>query len=205
MLGHMTGRRERKRERTRRALLDSALSLFAEGGIEATRLEDITDAADLGKGAFYNYFESKLALVADLLSEAIDVLDRRYLKDVAEWEVPADRVAALATRHLEFFDDHPAYLLLFHQTRGLLKLRGKGDDRLRAVFTDYLSRLGRYLPPPDQVHLWDENDRLELAALAAGAIAGYRSFKIASASPPGTEAVVKMLRVGLPPLLDRSP
>lgn len=36
------------------------------------RIEDVTNAADLGMGAFYNYFDSKDDLFAVLLSEAIE-------------------------------------------------------------------------------------------------------------------------------------
>ena len=36
-----------------------ALQLFSERGVSATTIEDITDAADIGKGTFFNYFPSK--------------------------------------------------------------------------------------------------------------------------------------------------
>ncbi len=53
------GRRERHRTATRERLFRSALTLFAEHGFTATTVEDITEAADLGKGTFFNYFPSK--------------------------------------------------------------------------------------------------------------------------------------------------
>ncbi len=37
----------------------AALKLFAERGIAATTVEDITEAADVGKGTFFNYFQTK--------------------------------------------------------------------------------------------------------------------------------------------------
>ncbi|MDA0959191.1 MAG: TetR/AcrR family transcriptional regulator [Proteobacteria bacterium] len=46
---------KKKRERTRGALLDSAISVFASKGYEATRISDITAHADLANGTFYNY------------------------------------------------------------------------------------------------------------------------------------------------------
>lgn len=53
------GRRERKAAETRLKLFRSALRLFAERGFQNVTVEDITEAADVGKGTFFNYFKSK--------------------------------------------------------------------------------------------------------------------------------------------------
>lgn len=53
------GRRERRRQETGQRLLDAAVRLFAERGFANTTVEDITQAADVGKGTFFNYFPSK--------------------------------------------------------------------------------------------------------------------------------------------------
>jgi AcrR family transcriptional regulator len=58
------GRRERRRAETRRQILRAALRLFAERGLAATTVEDITEAADVGKGTFFNYFPSKAHVLA---------------------------------------------------------------------------------------------------------------------------------------------
>lgn len=53
------GRRERRAAETRVRLFRSALALIAEHGLPNVTIEDITEAADVGKGTFFNYFESK--------------------------------------------------------------------------------------------------------------------------------------------------
>ena len=53
------GRRERRAAETRIKLFRCALQLFAERGFPNVTVEDITDAADVGKGTFFNYFETK--------------------------------------------------------------------------------------------------------------------------------------------------
>jgi len=58
------GRRERRRRETRERIFRSALHLFTERGFGATTVEDITEAADVGKGTFFNYFPSKEHLLA---------------------------------------------------------------------------------------------------------------------------------------------
>jgi AcrR family transcriptional regulator len=53
------GRRERRTAETRERLFRAALDLFAQKGFNETTVEDITEAADVGKGTFFNYFPSK--------------------------------------------------------------------------------------------------------------------------------------------------
>lgn len=52
-------RRERKSAEIRDRLFVKALELFAKQGYQQTTVEDITEAADVGKGTFFNYFPSK--------------------------------------------------------------------------------------------------------------------------------------------------
>jgi AcrR family transcriptional regulator len=56
---HADGRRQRRSAETRERLFRSALDLFAKKGFTETTVEDITEAADVGKGTFFNYFPSK--------------------------------------------------------------------------------------------------------------------------------------------------
>jgi AcrR family transcriptional regulator len=53
------GRRQRRGAETRERLFRAALGLFARKGFAETTVEDITNAADVGKGTFFNYFPSK--------------------------------------------------------------------------------------------------------------------------------------------------
>jgi AcrR family transcriptional regulator len=52
-------RRQRRSADIRERLFRSALDLFAQKGFAETTVKDITEAADVGKGTFFNYFPSK--------------------------------------------------------------------------------------------------------------------------------------------------
>lgn len=52
-------RRQRRSAEIRENLFRAALKLFAEKGFSETTVEDITEAADVGKGTFFNHFPSK--------------------------------------------------------------------------------------------------------------------------------------------------
>ena len=57
--GSQPGRRQRRSSEIRERLFRAALDLFASKGFLEATVEDITEAADVGKGTFFNYFPSK--------------------------------------------------------------------------------------------------------------------------------------------------
>src|ERR1022692_863143 len=69
-------RRERRRAEIRERLFRAALRLFAERGYLETTVEDITEAADVGKGTFFNYFQTKEHVLATFGAERIAVIER---------------------------------------------------------------------------------------------------------------------------------
>ncbi|MBV8301524.1 MAG: TetR/AcrR family transcriptional regulator [Candidatus Dormibacteraeota bacterium] len=66
-------RRARAKARTRSALLEAAQRFIVDGRLHAPILE-ITQAADVGLGSFYNHFESREALFAAATEEALESL-----------------------------------------------------------------------------------------------------------------------------------
>lgn len=50
------------KEKKRKEIIEAAISLFAEKGFHVASVQDIVDACDMSKGAFYNYFSSKEGL-----------------------------------------------------------------------------------------------------------------------------------------------
>ena len=60
----LPSRRARRRAETRRRILQAAFELFARQGFLATTIEQITEAADVGKGTFFNYFPTKEHVLA---------------------------------------------------------------------------------------------------------------------------------------------
>lgn len=55
--------REAKKQKTKRAILEAAISLFSENGYKNTSIENIAKIAGVGKGTVYGYFHTKKDII----------------------------------------------------------------------------------------------------------------------------------------------
>ena len=100
----MGGLRDRKKLRLREALVDAAIRLFEERGIDATSIDDIAEAVDVSRATVFNYFPYKEAIlveigarfVADIAAQA--AAHRRRSVRQALYDL-ADGIAAIAEGH----------------------------------------------------------------------------------------------------------
>jgi AcrR family transcriptional regulator len=93
------GRVERRKARTRAALLAAARTLFASRGMEQTTIAEIAAQADVATGSFYNYFSTKEQLLEALLED--ELARQRDLLRLRQDQVedPAEKIS-IAHRHL---------------------------------------------------------------------------------------------------------
>ena len=85
-------RLDRRKARTRQALIDAAVRLIADGRGDRASIAEITEEADIGFGSFYNHFDSKEQLFQTASQE---VLER--------WGEMIDRASASITDPAELF------------------------------------------------------------------------------------------------------
>jgi AcrR family transcriptional regulator len=126
-------RHARRREQTRLKLLDAARVLFARQGVENTRINEITEAADVGFGSFYNHFESKDALVEAVRANAIAAQGAAIETLTASIEDPAEVIAAAHRHFIRIADSDPdwAWLLIHLDIAYDLLLNALGPFALR--------------------------------------------------------------------------
>ena len=64
-------KREKKKLQTKKTISEIALKLFFSKGLNETTVSEIMQEAALGTGTFYNYFESKEAILKYCLTERV--------------------------------------------------------------------------------------------------------------------------------------
>lgn len=65
-------RGSRRKRQTREKLLQAAMELMAERGMDGVAINEITEQADVGFGTFYNHFPSKEAIYAALIKQVFE-------------------------------------------------------------------------------------------------------------------------------------
>ncbi|WP_437967935.1 TetR family transcriptional regulator [Sorangium sp. So ce260] len=71
--GQAPGLRERKKERTRAQIIETAIDLFLKNGYEQTTLDEVLGAVEISRRTFFRYFESKEDLLIAWMDQLIEV------------------------------------------------------------------------------------------------------------------------------------
>ncbi|BFM13961.1 TetR/AcrR family transcriptional regulator [Maricurvus nonylphenolicus] len=81
-----------KRERTRAALIDSAIQVIAQKGFESASIKEITQAAGLANGTFYNHFDDRESLAREAAVVVAMEMAEEIAGEVADLEDGLDKV-----------------------------------------------------------------------------------------------------------------
>jgi AcrR family transcriptional regulator len=143
---HRTRVAAEKRVKMRRRLVESAMLVFAEKGVDASVIDDVIAAAAVSRGSFYHYFRTNAELLAatseELANELITAIEER----VGNFEDPAKRLACGMRLYLHTARKYPLLA-------GFVSRAGFDVNSPSNRFNDYLPRhitegieLGKFRP-----------------------------------------------------------
>jgi AcrR family transcriptional regulator len=191
-------RAERRRTRTRAALLAAARRVFAERGFHDTSIADITAAADSGVGTFYLHFHDKDDVLRTLVQEGLDEVRARLAAAVGD-----------TPRHLSLPRFLPLLLREAYTRRDLFAIALGSGTRpglaARAALADYLENV---LDDAARRGLLQGYDVPLLASLLSGMVAQSMVWWLDHSEPNPEDAAAQMLRLlreGLPSALVGDP
>ena len=127
-------RLERRKQRTRAALIGAAQTLIAQGRLNVPVLE-ITQLADVGMGSFYNHFDSKEQLFEVAVADVLDSYGALLDILTAQMEDPAEIFAASFRLTGRFFRRRPdeSRILLANWGALMTSNRGLAPRALRDI------------------------------------------------------------------------
>jgi AcrR family transcriptional regulator len=198
-----TDRRSRKRLATRQGISNAATRLFLERGFDRVTVDEIAEAADVGRMTVFNHFPRKEDMFFDRDDEARDVL-RVALRQRAPGVSPIETLRLLAhslVAHRSPYVEFSAASQGFAQTiedSDTLRARARAirDEIAQVVAIAISESVGRSLP--------DSDARLAavllLATWSEALIQGHQTFRLArdpGAASAAFLAVVDKGSIGL--------
>ena len=119
----------------------AAAELFAEHGLDATKMEDIAAATGVPKATLYYHFEGKEDILAFLFNEILDEVGRAMAAAVQAEGTAAERLRAAIVAHLRVFVEFPAASRALQFDLGRAARIPHIDERIEAAFRRPVRRL----------------------------------------------------------------
>jgi TetR/AcrR family transcriptional regulator len=153
---------QRNPDRTRRRILQAAISLFAQQGFHAVSVDQIVGRARVNKRMVYHYFGSKDALFEAALAEVYGRLEAVEFDAFSRGGRPREKLARLLEGYFDFLDREPEFTRLL-QWENLEKGRHLAKEnhllsknpflaRFRAIIEDGVAA-GEFRRDLDVTHL----------------------------------------------------
>ncbi|MDR1204674.1 MAG: TetR/AcrR family transcriptional regulator [Peptococcaceae bacterium] len=76
-------------------IIRAALEMFCEKGFHNTKMEDIAERANIGKGTIYEYFRSKESLFENALRSGLEYIDNIVVKEVLLKSTSTEKLEAI--------------------------------------------------------------------------------------------------------------
>lgn len=134
-------RRERRKEETRRKIIEVAMGLFSRQGFDATSMEQIAAEADIAKATLYNYFPVKEAIINAYVQRRTQEFGPeidRLLHDLPDTRA---RLFTLADKASEAAQEHRDILLIYYFYRFKTLQEAIKDPSRRSGLEGLLARI----------------------------------------------------------------
>jgi AcrR family transcriptional regulator len=115
------------RDKKRQEIAQKAIALLARKGFQSTTIQDIADAAGLGKGTIYHYFKTKEEILLVISKELFHEMERSFGAALLRIDEPLEKLAALIEEALHVTDDVENLFVVYTEL-WLMNFRGDHDD-----------------------------------------------------------------------------
>lgn len=176
------------RTRTRAALLEAALALFAERGVDGTALHEVAARAGVSNGTFYNYFRTREQLVEAANGLLAQRLNATVAAAYASVRDPIERVSIGCRAFLLHAERDPTW------GRAVLRGWGTSEHVSERAIDNLISdlragkRMGRFSY---------KHERAAVDLVQGAVLAGMRSLLEGRVGPSHAQAVVHHVLRGL--------
>lgn len=135
----------RKKEETRKRIIETAMNLIKSQGFESTTLDQIAQEADVARKTLYNYFPNKEDIVIDYMQREIVRLGPELIRSLEELPNTSSRIVQATLSSLEWFEkelniDKLDEFCIYHM---LKVLKDQGSRSGYDSVLSYILRMGQ--------------------------------------------------------------
>lgn len=107
-------RKERERKAKYESIIDAAIHVMKVKGFEHATMDDIAEAAEIGKGTLYLYFKSKATLFLTISERGSRLLNQQIAKILLLEESGISLIEKMGFTYLNFIRENPLYFTAFN-------------------------------------------------------------------------------------------
>ena len=123
----------------RKLILEGALRVFSQKGFHNATVEEVAEAAGVGKGTVYLYFTSKTDLFVSVVEEKLKELKEALIEHIENIEGACAKLAGAIKLHWEFFNRSREFVqVILSDLSGMEK---ELDERTREARTAFVAVL----------------------------------------------------------------
>jgi len=159
-------------------ILDAALQLLLEQGMESVSMDDIARKAGISKGALYLEFDSKTDLILSISARYSQLLNSQFSQALALSLSGLDILKEFGAIYLRFVHENPLFMLTLHTYRRVI-LDGKLETVPSAMVCKTLENDAlTYVVRAAQIGIQDRSivSKLDPKTLAMLIFAGFKGL-----------------------------
>jgi len=111
------------RDKKRSEIAQKAIEVLAKRGFQATTIQEIADAAGLGKGTIYHYFKTKEEILLVVSEQMFREMERSFGAALLRINEPMEKLAALIEEALHVTEDLENLFIIYTEL-WLMNVRG---------------------------------------------------------------------------------
>lgn len=190
----VTSRLERRKARTRQALVDAARAILSEGGSTTVSIQEITERADVGFGTFYNHFTDKTELFQVAVGEVLEQHGADLARETSHLTDPAEVFATRFRLTARLASQSPAVASVFVHSGMDFLISDRGLAPMALADIEASMRAGRFR---------QGNPHLALVVVG-GSLLAYLQLRLTQPdlvtdAEADTLAAQVLLTLGMPP------
>ncbi len=151
-------------------ILDAARPIFAKNGYRRTKVDEIAEYLNVGKGTIYRYFTDKKALFLAVFEQGMADLCQTIVSNVEKTDSPPEKFRMAGTSYFGFFDKNRDMIEIMMQVRS--EFKPEYQQVFRSLYSYYIVEIQENLRNGVKIGIFRDMDIERTAEAYTGMLRG---------------------------------